>query len=192
MPEWGLGLIAVGGLWLALWRLPWRAAGAVVLAGGLASLLFARPPDLVVAGDARAFAVLGATGSLVIRGDAGRFTRETWLRRAGYGASGADGEASALACDPQACVYRIGRTRISLIRDPGAAREDCHRADVVVALVPLRRIRCQGPSLVIGRFDLWREGAHALWVGPDGDIRLETAAEARGRRPWVPRRGGRR
>ncbi len=77
---------------------------------------------------------------------------------------------------------------MSLLRSPGAAYDDCAEADVVVALVPLRHVRCRGPRRVIGRFDLWRAGAHAIWLTPDG-VRVESVAAARGDRPWVIRRG---
>ena len=36
----------------------------------------------------------------------------------------------------------------------------------------------------IDRFDLWRNGAHALYLGEDG-IRIETARQEQGDRPWV-------
>ncbi|MEK9724296.1 MAG: hypothetical protein VW405_12565 [Rhodospirillaceae bacterium] len=54
--------------------------------------------------------------------------------------------------------------------------------DLVISLVPLRG-HCGG-SVVIDRFDLWRGGAHAVWLD-GGRIRIRTVAAARGRRPWV-------
>ena len=36
------------------------------------------------------------------------------------------------------------------------------------------------------RFDLWRNGAHAIWLEADG-ARVRTVAEARGDRPWARR-----
>jgi competence protein ComEC len=38
---------------------------------------------------------------------------------------------------------------------------------------------------VIDRFDLWREGAHAIWIDEAGIVRVETVASMRGVRPWV-------
>ena len=34
------------------------------------------------------------------------------------------------------------------------------------------------------RFDVWRQGAHAVWIDGAG-IRIETAHRRRGDRPWV-------
>ena len=57
--------------------------------------------------------------------------------------------------------------------------------DAVVSVVPVRR-SCRGPGTVIDRFDLWRNGAHALWIERDG-IRVESVNGWRGERPWVVR-----
>ena len=94
-----------------------------------------------------------------------------------------------LMCDALACLYRARGQTVSLIRDPGAAAEDCARADIVVALVPLGRSRCRGRARMIGFFDLWRAGGHAIWLGPAP--RVATVAEGRGRRPWAPEKRSR-
>ena len=54
-------------------------------------------------------------------------------------------------------------------------------------MVPLRQA-CPSAGLAIDRFDLWREGAHALYF-EDGVARVESVGEIRGDRPWTARRG---
>jgi len=49
--------------------------------------------------------------------------------------------------------------------------------------VPVRG-PCPSAHLVVDRFDVWRAGAHVIWLS-DGEIRVETASGQRGRRPWV-------
>jgi competence protein ComEC len=200
LPEMPLGAfltVVVGGLWLCLWRTRWRLAGLAPLALGIALAASARPPDLLVAGDARSFAVREGSRLVFVGAPLGRFERETWLRRAGFDPESEDAatrlstpsaRADTLACDSTACVYRVGGRIVSVVRDPAAAREDCARADVVVALVPLGRFRCRGPSRFVGRFDLWRDGAHAIWLDAVGDVTIRTVAAARGVRPWSPQR----
>jgi competence protein ComEC len=39
--------------------------------------------------------------------------------------------------------------------------------------------------VVIDRFDLWRQGAQAVWLGPDGPV-VRTVAAQQGARPWSP------
>src|SRR3546814_6993113 len=52
-PPWGFALAVFGGLWMLLWQTRWRRAGAVPLMIGIAALLAAPRPDLLVTGDAR-------------------------------------------------------------------------------------------------------------------------------------------
>ncbi len=40
--------------------------------------------------------------------------------------------------------------------------------------------------IITDRFDLWREGGHALWL-EKGGARVETVNGGRGNRPWVVR-----
>ena len=67
----------------------------------------------------------------------------------------------------------------------GALAEDCARADVLIAAIPVRR-DCEGPELVVDRFDVFRDGATALSFEDEG-IRVETVNAARGSRPWSKR-----
>lgn len=194
MPTWGLVTMALGGLWLCLWRRPWRLAGLAGIAIGLASLPLARPPDLLVDDAGELLAVRDADGELTFSTlKAGRFDREIWLRRAGQ-----DEEPSAwpkagatpdgrLACDSVGCIHHAAGHVVALVRRSEALADDCAVADVVVSLVPVRR--CPSARTIIDRFDLAREGAHALWFGESG-VRVESVNGLRGRRPWVPKRGG--
>jgi competence protein ComEC len=193
LPAAGLLMVVLGGLWLCLWRRPWRLAGLALIAAGLASVGLSRPPDLLVSGDARLVALRGPGGELWFNAtNRAAFTAQTWLRRAGraearpwpYDEAAADG---ALRCDRLGCVLRSRGQVASVSMDGRALAEDCRRATVLVSMEPVRPGVCTGPDVVIDRFDLWREGGHALWFAP-GDIRVESVAEARGRRPWVRQR----
>ncbi len=73
------------------------------------------------------------------------------------------------------------------MHDPRGLAEDCAVADVVIALV-LIDAGCRGPHTVIDRFDIWREGAHAVWLDADG-VRVASVADRRGVRPWTVQRG---
>jgi competence protein ComEC len=206
MPPWGIASVAIGGLWLCLWRGRWRLAGPVVILVGMVSLAVYQPPDVLVAGNGKSFAVYDGSGELLFGGEKGsKFQREIWLRRSGNGERLALAKTRpknkrgknkrhnhqrtdtvrALKCDALGCVFQVRGREISLIYSPAAASEDCPRSDVVVSLQPLGRTKCRGPVRVIDRFDLWREGAHAIWIDEAGMVRVETVAAMRGARPWV-------
>ncbi len=193
LPTAGLLLMVLGGLWLCLWWRPWRVAGLALVAAGLASIILTRPPDLLVSGDGRLVALRGAEGELWLNAtNRAAFTAQTWLRRAGRAEPRPwpRDEAAAggtLRCDALGCILRSRGQVAAVAVDGRALAEDCRRATVLVSLEPLRRSACPGPEVLVDRFDLWREGAHAFWLRPDGAT-VQSAAQARGRRPWVRQR----
>jgi competence protein ComEC len=188
-PSFGLVLVVAGGLWLCLWRLRWRLLGLAAIALGIAAFSLGQKPDILVDGEGRLFAVRGADGSYLLSSRRrARFSGESWLRRVGQrpeaspawpkGAAG-----GRLSCDNLGCIYRKGGHLVALITDPMALIDDCRRADLVISTVPVR-LPCPSAKRVIDRFDLWREGAHAIWLDPAG-ARIESVAQTRGTRPWV-------
>ena len=192
MPIWGLILTAAGGLWLCLWTRPWRLAGVALVAAGLASLLVVRPPDILIDGRGSLLGIRTADGGLALSGWRGdRFVQASWLRLAGqeeappYWPVAGTSPDGRLSCDALGCVYRAGGWTVALVQSPEALVEDCRLADVVVATVPVGR-SCRGPTAIVDRFDLWRDGAHALWLS-GGVVRVESVNGNRGRRPWVVR-----
>lgn len=193
MPSWGLASLTMGGLWLLLWRHWWRLGGLPLIAAGGLSLTMAAPlPDVVVDGRGYSWGVRMADGGLSInRG--GRFVQENWERRAGPVSPGTwpkrgHSDDDRLSCDANGCRYRYLGYRVALVSNAAGLEDACAEADVVIGSVPLR-VPCRHPRVVIDRFDLWRRGGHALWLSPQA-IRVETVADAQGRRPWSfhPRR----
>ena len=188
-PGWALGTAALGGLWLCLWRGRWRLWGMASVAAGLVGLFWPHQgPDMLISEDGRLMAVRAADGGLALsemRAD--KFTRGIWLRADGrpdarpwpdIGAS-QDGR---LICDPLACRYRRDEVVVALIRDVRALSEDCAVADIVVASVPVPRF-CRA-RVVVDRFDVWRHGAHAITLTPDGP-NVERVSDTIGNRPWA-------
>ena len=194
MPVSGLVLVALGGVWLCLWRRAWRLAGIPAILAGLLSIALVRPPDLLVTGDGGLFGLRGPEGALVVSSASRqRFSAGVWQRRLGEAEAQvwpAAGESFGewLACDRLGCIYRARGEVVALVRDSRALIDDCAVASLVVARVPVPRRACRGPARIIDRFDLWRGGAHAVWLREEG-VGVETVAEARGRRPWAPGRG---
>lgn len=189
MPPWGLGALTLGGLWLCIWRARWRWFGLAGPAIAMFSIAVTTPPDVLVTGDARLMAVRGADGRYILSSTrVAGFTADGWLRRAGTDSAKpwpVTGVSAAgwLRCDAASCLYtRHGRS-VALVRDERALAEDCARAEAVVSIEPIR-IKCTGPQHVIGRFDLWRYGGHAIWMTGSG-ITARSVAEERGDRPWV-------
>jgi competence protein ComEC len=191
LPALGLAAVAFGGLWLCIWLGRWRWWGLAPVALGLASLLFVRPPDLLVSGDMRVVAVRLPDGSYAPstrRGAA--MVEESWIRRAAADLASSWPESGAVAgdalrCDARGCIYRARGQRVALIRDGAALEDDCGAADLVVSPVEAHRL-CTAAQ-VIDRSDTDREGGQAVWLDPAG-ITIETVRQWQGDRPWSPHR----
>ena len=87
------------------------------------------------------------------------------------------------SCDRAGCLYRAGAQLVALVSDASALAADCRIATVLISAVPVRG-RCASASIVIDRFDLWRAGAHALWLSDSG-VTVESVRDYRGVRPWA-------
>lgn len=219
MPDWSLAALAFGGLWLCLWRLSWRWLGLLPILAALASPWFTPLPDLIINQEGRRIALrasetdagggryyFSATSNIAGNGAPRGFEAESWWRRlgapgllpwpnparqtAGGFATGADGS---LRCDADGCTARLKGWLIALPRREAALAEDCRTADIVVAPFPVRQ-RCPAARLVIDRFDLWRQGAHALYLKGEGGpsfsrLEVQHVAGQRGAKPWLPQRG---
>jgi len=188
MPAWGLALAAFGGLWLCLWQGRLRWAGLAGILAGLATIGLTDHPDILINGNGRLIAVRMADGRYSLSSTrAERFSARVWLERVGDTAArpwpdtvSADG---AMSCDLAGCILSIRGRTVALVQDPRALAEDCVPGAIVVIAVPARRA-CRAADRVIDRFDLWRNGAYALWLRRDGVEALSVRA-ARGDRLWT-------
>jgi competence protein ComEC len=208
IPAWGLGLFALGLCWLCLWRLPWRWLGVPAMLAGLLSGLAAAAPDILVAADGRMLAISTPSGVLAERASgANRLTRESWLRSWGEDGSATlprEGEAAdgLVRCSALSCLLRpkAEAAPAILLRQPPReaprprrgpapppppvlAETGCGQAAVMLSLEPIRG-RCRDTPRV-DRFSVWRDGAHAIWLKPEG-ARILSDRAFRGDRPWVP------
>ena len=180
MPLASLVLIALGGLWLAIWRTAWRWWGFGSMLVGVVLAFLAPKPDMLVAADATTIAVRGEDGLLhFLRKPKNNFVARQWLQR--------DGDSRAVAeavgmpgtrCDGLGCVVNRPPMIASGLR-PEALLEDCVRAVVVInaAVGP-----CKGPAVFI-------DGKQAA-DGQGWSIRLSPLSATsvrkwRGDRPWV-------
>jgi competence protein ComEC len=190
----GLCVLALGLAWLGIWRTRIRLAGIVAIVAGMASPLVDPPPDLLVSPDARLIALRTPHGAFMEAGPgAPKFVRDAWaqywavpeLQRLPAEGEVADGAAR---CDAAGCLLRPlpDAAPALLLRrhaEPDPAR--CAAAAVLVAAEPARgRCAPYWPPL-IDRFTVWRHGAYAVWLRPDGP-RVLSDHDVRGDRPWVP------
>lgn len=204
LPMASLAVITLGFCWLCLWRQRWRLLGLLPMALGFAGWGFATLPAALASSDGRLFA-FHVAGEVFIerRAGASRFTGDSWLRGFGDDAgtplpATGDLAGGRISCTLASCLLRdaSGAPAVLLLRPPPPPRGQrpapdfrrgphpaCGTAPVILSPEPVRG-ECPG-SVVVDRFSVWRDGAHAVWLGPP---RVISDRAWRGDRPWVPPR----
>ncbi len=201
-------LMLAGLVWLALRRDARRLAGLILIAAGMA-LPAAPRPDILVAPAARTMAVRNGAGLLVpAPGKRGAYVIGRWLRHDGDGTPLDRVRArKGWTCQGRICRFATPAGKVVWIAAPPwrkgrggkerkegreAAEDDaaleaaCSGAWAVAAAIPLRR-KCAGVGLRIDRFDVWKWGAHAVFLhGSRGKPAIVTARSATRPRPWSP------
>jgi competence protein ComEC len=90
-----------------------------------------------------------------------------------------------VACTEHACRIRPHPDGPTVLLLLGPAMEEDCAAALLLSLEPIH-LRCPEPVPdAFDRFDLWRNGAHAVWIGRD-EVRVLSDRDVRGDRPWVP------
>jgi len=187
LPTQGLALISLGGLWLCLWRQPWRRWGIVAIAAGVAGMALSRPPDIVLADLGRFLAVRAPDGHYWTTAGHGEqieasfLAEETGLDVTPWPQTGAAGT---LDCAGELCHYTVHGRTAAIVTGTAGLPVACRDIDAIVSQEPAG-FRCRSIIPVVDRIDSWRLGAVALWLDADG-VRVESANGSRGDRPWVP------
>ena len=191
-PRWGFALAVGGGLWLLLWRTGWRWAGSVPLLIGMAALMAAPRPDLLITGDGRHVAAKLPDGDYaLLRGGAGDYVRDAMGE-----AAGVDTPLLALAdlahveCNADFCRWQQGEGKALRVILAARGRDRiegvemaaaCAAADVVISDRWLPR-QCVGRWLTVDRDSLSRTGGLAIYLAPKP--RAVTALEPGDMHPW--------
>ena len=195
-PMWGLMLVVMGGLWVALWKQKIRFLGFPIIILGMTSSVFMSPPDIIISSGGDLVATRSSNdGYLVSTLSKARFERNIWLRRAGLNKADGkwpkNGKSGEISCDGVGCVFRKENHTVSFVKTEGAFIEDCASADILFAMKKgiekaafANNSNCAKPLFVITPYDLEKNGSYALWLRPDG-ISIQTVNQTRGNRPWV-------
>jgi competence protein ComEC len=163
----------------------WKLTSLPVGLVGLALLFPRASPDILIDRTASAVAFRNAEGELVpTQSRPSSFATSKWLQADGEEITPKQASArQGWACDSIACRAEVKGKKLIYVKAEPIPKLICANVDILVAAVPLRGA-CSGVAIRIDRFDVWRNGAHALSI--DGDaIVPSTAAAEQGQRPWV-------
>lgn len=197
LPGWGLAILSIGLAWLGLWRSRARLLGMLPILAGVASPLLSAPPDVLVSPDARLIGVRAPEGGVLLQSRSGSnaFVRDAML--AYWGARDAmafpkPGAAPrpGLDCDAASCragqAPHLGLILRGLPGGSSAGKVECSGVAALISPEPGRGV-CPSTVALVDRFSVWRDGAHAVWLGRgEGPLRILSDRMDRGDRPWVP------
>ncbi|MBL4666210.1 MAG: hypothetical protein JKY04_02440 [Sneathiella sp.] len=185
-------MISIATLWGVIWRTKLRWGAVVFLGIGLIFQLFTEKPDILFADSGNLFLAKTQDGEFKIssfRFD--RFERKRWESMYGVEKFQKIGQKTKkeefVKCDALGCVWTQNKNLITYSKNWMSQKEDCLRADIILSAAPVGR-NCSPSKLVIDKFDLWREGTHAIYFNAANDLKVESVNSVRGLRPWVPKR----
>ncbi|SIN97468.1 ComEC/Rec2 family competence protein [Vannielia litorea] len=180
---WVVPVLALGGLWLVLWRGAGRWLGLCGLAAALWIWSQAERPALLVSDRGGLVGVMGAEGRALSKDRGESFSAEVWLENDGDGAT-QEVAAARMGTAPDGVLrFEVGGLVVTHVSGRGAAEKAaglCAEGLLVTSVEPKPAV--EGPCDVWSPARMRRTGALAVM----GDGRMVTATEAAGRRPWSP------
>ena len=186
-------MMVAGGLWLCLWNSRIRLLGLFPALAGAIGAATAPTPDLLVTGDGRHLAVVGADGvPMLLRERSGDYIRSLLTEASAFdGEPDILGEGTGNHCSRDACVVELGRgqQRLRLLATRSAQRIDwaaltraCAQVDIAVSDRRLPR-GCTPRWLKLDRAALAQTGGIAIFAGDPP--RVETVRDRVGAHPWA-------
>jgi competence protein ComEC len=192
MPDWAYASIIAGALLFGLLKSNARYLGAVPFAVGVAAMLTAPRPDLLVTGDGQHLALVDPSGGVsLLRASAGDYVRDMLLENAGTNSEPTPLEQlPGVSCSTDICVITvrsggIARTVLAT-RTPYQVPSmemaaACRRVDIVISDRWLPS-SCRPRSLKADRKLLEQSGGLAFYIAQN---RLVSVNEANAHMPWV-------
>ena len=170
-------------LCITVGRMRWL--GVVAMIAGVMIGQNASPPQILIEERASNVAVLDASGSYVfVDASKGKFAADKWLKSNGEITVLKDAAAkSGWSCVEGMCFTDLATKSVAYVQEQKAKDWACPPVDILISDFPLRHA-CSDIPIRIDRFDVWKFGAHALYI-ENGNLRIETVKGAQGQRPWV-------
>ncbi len=191
LPPFALLSMVLGGIILCLWKGRLRLAGMVLILPALFSHLAVKRPDILVSENAALAAFHDGEHLYLSTRTKEKFTGEIWSHIYAQDWSKTQSWRDAketnryVSCDSEGCYLRLQNRNIAFSFSPYSHARDCRWADILVARDPVRQKNCNA-RVVVDRFDVWRHGAHAIYLQNDSEdeVKLRTVADDGRNRPW--------
>lgn len=192
MPDWAFGCAIFGALWFGIFKTSARYLGCPVFLAGLAGMITAPYPDILVAGDGKHMAVIDDDGRMaLLRGRAGDYIRDTLRENAGIAADPiAIEDWPGARCSADTCwiILRRGGRQWTIL---------AIRSRYLISL-PELTAACDNADIVVSERWLPRS-CRPKWIKADGrilaqtgglgfylaELRVHSVAKGRKQKPWA-------
>lgn len=192
MPVWAFGALISGTLLFGLLKSRVRYAGVVVFMAGLASMITAPRPDVLVTGDGKHLAVVAPDGEIAfLRARAGAFVTDMLFEKAGSAAQATPIEDwPGVSCTTDICILTVDtdarQWRILATRTPYQVptmemEAACSRVDIVISDRWLPR-SCKPKWMKADRNMLQQTGGLAFYLA---DKKVISVHQSSAHMPWV-------
>lgn len=194
-PQAALLTVIAGSLFLVLWKGHIRFISLATIMLVFFIIYNHKQPDIIIS----------SSGELILFNDNDtdlhissrlhdRFNAEVIARRFGkekenlikFPSEGALYNGNLMKCGEHGCRLVHKGHKIALSYTAYAQESDCEWADILISKNPVTDWECNA-NTIIDKFDLWRNGAHALWMDTEkeGGFTVKNIAATRGQRPWT-------
>ncbi|MEO6607662.1 MAG: ComEC/Rec2 family competence protein [Aestuariivirga sp.] len=162
-----------------------KLVGVVAMVAGLFLASLGERPQILVEERAGNVAIRDDGGDLVLANAAGgKFAAIKWLNGNGESVSLSQAaDRPGWSCLEDSCFAEVKGLQLGYLRKQESLTH-CPPVDIVIADFPLRGA-CADAKLRIDRFDVWRNGAHAVFIDDVGAVTVKSVREEQGDRPWV-------
>ena len=185
---WALYAAVLGILWFIIWRSKIRYIAVLLIVFSIGATFTYHRPDILISESGRLVLIRNEGMSYVTSRRVDRFERTRWQQVFGeadtYLLTEEAAQAAGIHCDDLGCIARMRGMTVAISKTVYSHSLDCRKSDILIAADPVQ-IPCDGPDIIIDRFDVWRQGGHSLWLNGK-ESHLMTVNGVRGDRPWVP------
>ena len=181
----GVSFMVAGALIICLVLGAFRWLGAGLILAGMYLGATVHLPKILIEDRASNVAIGDEAGNYVLAdANKGKFAADKWLQSNGQlETMEASAARAGWTCAENMCFSDLASMSVAYVHEPSDADWECPPTAIIIADFPLRE-KCAEAKLKIDRFDVWKSGAHAVYI--DGNVALvETSKGEQGDRPWV-------
>lgn len=182
-PPSALLFLTLSFLCLCLLRGRYRTLSCLFLLFGVISIWFYKQPDIMISSSGKLAAIKAHDARIYVSSRvAERFISKSWMQIYGQGHDKTTKWHSldTIHCDESGCLWNHNNKIIGFSYEPHEHDFECANVHLLIARDPVKVKDCK--AVVIDKFDLYFNGAHAIWLD---DMQIKSVKQIRGQRPWT-------